>query len=299
MKLEELEAFLAVVDQGSSLAAARALGRRRATLQRQVTRLEEGLGITLLVRTSRGSEVTRVGEAFATRARQLLDEARSLAAFAREGRGAPLLRLGVPPGSPPQLYLVMTQFLRAQLPDCRFAYRVCGPGEALDDPTIDIFAQFRDHLQSAHHRTFVNMRYPIRLLGSPAYLALHGTPQSVDDLVDHELLAWLGYRPDRATLWPRVDGAPFSVQPRIVSDDTHVLRKLASQGLGLALVADAPQMHDKTMGEDLVPVLDGIVGEQGALRIVVPERAAESREVRAVVDAVRALGAEELDFPTM
>ena len=54
MQLNQLEALLAVMEQGSFLAAARMLGRRRATLQAQVRALEEEVGVELLLRGPQG-----------------------------------------------------------------------------------------------------------------------------------------------------------------------------------------------------------------------------------------------------
>lgn len=299
MKLEQLEAFLAVVEHGSTLGAARALDRRRGTVRRQLAELEESVGVELLVRTARGSILTRQGEEFAGRASGLLADARGLRDFARTGDGLRRLRLGVPPGTPPQGYVVLTRMLQSILPGIRVSYRTCGRSEAFADPNIDMFAQFSDHLPPGPHRTFVSLRFPIRILASPSYLEERGRPATAEDLAGHDLLAWTGYRPERSDLWPRLDGTTFALRPCVMSDDTHVLRAMANAGLGLALVADAVQMVGKNVGEVLEPVLDDLVGERGRMRILLPERSARSAEVRAVVRMVREIGLPEADWPEM
>ena len=65
--------FLAVVDEGSLSAAARALGQTQPTVSRQITALERSLGITLFERSGRSVFLTPSGV-------ELLDHVRSMAA---------------------------------------------------------------------------------------------------------------------------------------------------------------------------------------------------------------------------
>lgn len=67
MDLEELRAFLTVVDTGSFLAAADSLGVSRTTLRRRVGSLEARAGVTLLESTSQGAVLTEAGQLLAKR----------------------------------------------------------------------------------------------------------------------------------------------------------------------------------------------------------------------------------------
>lgn len=292
MQLNQLEALLGVLEHGSFLAAARALSRRRGTLQAQVEALEDELGHQLLVRSARGAHPTRAGEAFAARARSLLADAEHLRGFLDGPPQLERLRLAVQPGAPPDLFVLMVQVLGVRLPSTRVELVICSPEEAVADPEVDLVAQFRDRLPPGGYRTFVYHRYPIRALASQAYLDARGRPQSVEDLSDHALLAWTGHRPERATSWPRSDGTTFTVSPAVVSNDTHALRTLANAGLGVALVADSPMVDGTGWGEKLVPVLDGVVGETGTGRILIPNRAANAPAVRSFVKLAREFGLE-------
>jgi DNA-binding transcriptional LysR family regulator len=57
----QIRAFLATVEEGSLSAAARALGQTQPTLSRQVTALENSLGLTLFERGHRSMELTQSG----------------------------------------------------------------------------------------------------------------------------------------------------------------------------------------------------------------------------------------------
>lgn len=57
----QIRAFLATAEEGSFSAAARALGQTQPTLSRQITALEEDLGVTLFERGRRSMEITEAG----------------------------------------------------------------------------------------------------------------------------------------------------------------------------------------------------------------------------------------------
>ena len=67
--------FLAVADEGSLSAAARALGQTQPTVSRQIVALEHALSITLFERTGRSVVLTQAGV-------ELLDHVRSMASGA-------------------------------------------------------------------------------------------------------------------------------------------------------------------------------------------------------------------------
>ena len=61
LDLQDVTAFLAVVDTGSFTAASRRLGLAKSNVSRRVARLEERLGARLLERTTRRQRLTEVG----------------------------------------------------------------------------------------------------------------------------------------------------------------------------------------------------------------------------------------------
>jgi LysR family nitrogen assimilation transcriptional regulator len=78
MDIRQLRCFLATVEEGSLSAAALRLQLAQPSLSQQVAKLEEELGVQLLVRTPRGVTPTDSGQALANHARAIL-EALSLA----------------------------------------------------------------------------------------------------------------------------------------------------------------------------------------------------------------------------
>ncbi|MBC7977556.1 MAG: LysR family transcriptional regulator, partial [Myxococcales bacterium] len=60
-RLEEVEAFVAVVEAGGFAAAARRIGRDASVVSRRVASLEARLGVRLLARTTRRTAPTEAG----------------------------------------------------------------------------------------------------------------------------------------------------------------------------------------------------------------------------------------------
>lgn len=72
--LQQLQAFVAVADRQGFRAAAQDIHLSPAALSRRIDRLEQLLGARLFQRTTRDVRLTRVGEAFLSRARAALDD---------------------------------------------------------------------------------------------------------------------------------------------------------------------------------------------------------------------------------
>lgn len=69
-----VEAFVLVAKSGSLTKAESLSGTSKATLSRQLTRLEELLGAQLLLRSPRRMALTEAGRAFLVRSEGLIDE---------------------------------------------------------------------------------------------------------------------------------------------------------------------------------------------------------------------------------
>jgi len=78
MDLRHVRSFLAVAEESSITRAAARLYLTQQALSRQIQMLERGLGVTLLVRTSRGVLLTAAGEELATGAKTLTADVHAL-----------------------------------------------------------------------------------------------------------------------------------------------------------------------------------------------------------------------------
>jgi len=95
----DIHYFIAIAKEGSLVRAAQSLGLTQPALSKSIKRLEKHLGVTLFVRTPKGSELTDAGQAFYGRVRTLSNAMDDAVMEARDlgGGHAGLLRLGITP----------------------------------------------------------------------------------------------------------------------------------------------------------------------------------------------------------
>ncbi len=119
MDLRQLEYFLTVAKTQGFSNAASALGLTQPALSRQVARLEEELGVRLLVRNGRGVEVTEAGQSLAEHAQIILDQVEQVRADMSQRQQSPRGKITV--GLPPRVALTITTELvmsfRERFPD--------------------------------------------------------------------------------------------------------------------------------------------------------------------------------------
>ncbi len=78
------------------------------------------------------------------------------------------------------------------------------------------------------------------VLASPAWLAAHGRPQSIDELHQHRAVGYLNHRTGRTIDWLfSLDEGDCAIRMRetLVVDDTDAYIQAGIQGLGLIRVA--------------------------------------------------------------
>ncbi|MBJ6761888.1 LysR family transcriptional regulator [Myxococcaceae bacterium JPH2] len=116
--LEQLEAFLAVVEEEGITAAAKRLHLSQPTLSRQLRGLEKSLGAQLVVRTARGVALTEAGRRYLTFARQAVDNLRAGAAAVAEVTERPqgTVALGVMASVTAQVAPAMVAAFHARFP---------------------------------------------------------------------------------------------------------------------------------------------------------------------------------------
>lgn len=190
-RFQEMRAFVAVVDAGSFVRAADALDLSKTAVSRLVGDLETRLGTRLLQRTTRKLSLTREGEVFHDRCRQLLDGVAEAEAelSAHTGEAIGQLRLNVP-----------VTFGLLHLAPLWPAFMTLHPKVVLDvtlsDRLVDLVDEGYDlavriaRLQASSlvSRQLTSTR--LILCASPEYLRRHGTPEHPSELARHAVIAY-------------------------------------------------------------------------------------------------------------
>lgn len=282
-ELEDLRAFVEVVETGGFGAAGRRLGLSKSMVSRRVARLEAELGARLLSRTTRGVAATAAGMEFKARAQKVLADlqaAREAVAQA-EGEIVGKLRIAAP------LSFGVTH-LASVLAELAERHPKLEIETSYADRHVDLIGERYDaavRLTTLEDSSLIARRVAAihgAVLAAPAYLERRGEPQTPDDLADHETLT----QGDMA--WRLIDasGRPVVVRPqsRFRADNAHALMAAAVAGLGITVLPTflaGPEIEKGT----LVRVLgDYRLPEAGLYVVRPPPREPAPAGVRALTE---------------
>ncbi|WNV09791.1 LysR family transcriptional regulator [Tardiphaga sp. 709] len=231
MDIEELRTFVEIADAGGVSPAARRLGVSKSIVSRQLARLEAELGVQLLARTTRGAALTEAGITFrdhAARACGEIDAAREL--IQPDGELCGRLRIAVPLTFGPT-------HLAPVLADMARRHPQLHVHTVYSDRFVDLIAEGFDCAIRVGYLPDSNLiaRHvgPIyaKLVASPDYIKAHGSPETPDELVDHQALM------QGTEAWQFMDGDKIiTVRPqgRFKADNGAALVAAALAGLGIA-----------------------------------------------------------------
>jgi DNA-binding transcriptional LysR family regulator len=262
--LDEMQAFIAVIDSGSITAAAEELGQTTSGVSRALGRLEEKLGTTLLTRTTRRLQLTEEGDAFLAQARAIVASVEAAEEHMTARRQRPAGRLRVVAATPVVLHVIapMVAGYRVLYPDVQLELNSSERYIDLLERRTDVALRIGPLADSTlHARPLAHSR--LRVLASPAYLAEHGTPKTVGDLDGHALLGF--NEPDSLNHWPlpgRTD-ALLHIRPAVAVSSGETLRRLALEGAGVVCLSDFMTHRDR---------------DAGTLVQLLPERTVEVRQ---------------------
>jgi DNA-binding transcriptional LysR family regulator len=236
--LGDVETFVTVVERGSLTAAAVALSTTPSVISRALARLETRLGTQLLRRTTRSLGLTDAGRLYMEQTRaalSLIDDAER-AVQAEGGEVTGRIRISAP-----------TTFGHYRLPTLLQQFAERYPGVRVDlnisNRNVDLAAENFDFAirQGALKDSGMIARKledaQLVLVCSPAYARRKGMPRSVEDLPQHDCLAFLLPRTGRGFPWQFMrNGEELDWQPTSaleVTEDALGVVSLAEAGLGI------------------------------------------------------------------
>ncbi len=249
-----IRSFLAALDRGSLMAAARALATTQPTVGRHIGELETQLGVLLFERTGRGLVPTAHAHRLAEAARAMANAADQLARQAsgaqKSARGSVRISASQPVACvllPP----VLLQ-LRQACPDIQIELVASNALSNLLQREADIALRMARPDQS----TLLCRKVGQVALGAYAhrdYLRRRGTPRTPEDLLAHDLVG-----DDRNTLILRGFAAMGHHLQRehfaLRTDDLSAYQAAVEAGLGVGFLA----RYAARRNTDLVPVLPAL-----------------------------------------
>ena len=286
-RLAALEIFVRVVDAGSFSAVARRQRIGQPAVSKAVVQLEQWLGVSLLMRSTRSVVPTEAGRVFYERAKRTIEEADE-AVLAAQGSakglsGALRVSASICFG---RLHIIpsLSRFL-ADHPDLDLEL-------VLDDRLVDLVNEGID--VALRTGAMPNSNMTARriaegrsvVVATPGYLQRHGTPTSPDELRNHEAIVLTrGGGRDSFTFRKAGAEALVTLQGRLKVTQAEGLREAVTCDLGLAVTAEWLFSPELRSGQ-VVPILQDWALPTTNLFAVYPTGRFASTKARAFVSFV-------------
>jgi DNA-binding transcriptional LysR family regulator len=293
-KLKQIEAFVDVVEKGSLARAALGQQITPVMLGRRIDALEKRLGVKLMHRTTRHLTLTEQGSIFLEYCRKLLGELDYAEKIVSEGRhkatghlivSAPAAfgRLHVAPHAP--------AFLAAH-PNVQISFN-------LTDHVIDLAREGYElgiRIGGVIDPNLVAVKLATNrraVCGTPDYFDRHGIPRTLDDLSQHNCLAFNMQGGQQRGWYFQKDGKPviIKVKGNLDCNDGELLHRWACEGIGLAW-RSTWEIQTQLQAGELITVLDDYALPEYDIMAVYMQQRHLPAKVRFFIDTLKSIYAK-------
>ena len=273
MDWDKLRIFHIVSEAGSFTHAGELLNLSQSAVSRQISSLEESLKVPLFHRHARGLILTEQGEVLYRTAREIYVSVNMAQSRLVENQEKPEGNLKIT-----TTVAFGSVWLTSRIKTFIEMYPDIQVSVVLADNELDLSMREADvairmmppRQPDLIQRHLMIMRY--RIYASPAYLETNGTPKSVDDLDNHQMITY-------------GDGGKFPVDrynwlmegrsPILKVNSTFGIYRAVQSGLGIAALPDYMSHEDS----DLVEVLPNMEGPSFDTYFVYPEELRHNKRI--------------------
>ncbi len=288
MDTDSIRLFVLAADMLNISAAGRRLGFVPSVASARLSKLEVEIGADLFHRSTRKVSLSIAGAEFLPYAKEII--AQEDAAFAALGHGNPnvsgTIRFAAS-STFAQLYIipVLPEFLEKH-PDINIELKLSDTKVNLIEGGFDL--ALRNYAVEDSSLIGRRLAKDIRILcASPTYLEKHGTPETPEDLNEHQLLVFGNAKPRKlksATNRRECSFPPPSGKHRVVCDDGASMRIAAKSGVGISM-SSIWNIYSELEEGTLVRVLDDYqVDDKAAVWLVYPKSNVLTAKVRVFID---------------
>ena len=291
--LDRMQIFARVAELSSFTQAAQVLGLPKASASLAVQQLEAQLGTRLLHRTTRRVQLTQDGQAYYERCKDLLDDVDELQAMFQQPAGTALrgrVRIDMSTGIARQLVL-------PALPELLAHHPLLEVELSSTDRRVDLVREGFDCVirvgpvaePGLVARPLGQVR--VATCASPGYLAKKGTPHTLADLAQHDLVHYVSTLGTRSAGFETVDGNTAAFHPmagRVTVNSAEAYLGACAAGLGLiqAPLLGVRELIDRGL---LVEVLPHHPAPPMPVTLIYPHRRHLPQRVRVVMDWLAAV----------
>ena len=289
VKADDMILFVQVVEEGSFSKVAEKLSLTNSVVSKRIARLEENLNTQLLYRTTRKLSLTDAGRTLYNKAKiaksAFQDAENAVTGYGEDMKGH--IRITMPVVSANFIFSESIAEFCKQHPEVSVELQITNRLVDLIEEGFDLAlrtAVLED--SSLIARRLIDSQWII--CATPAYLKQHGTPQTPEQLQNHECLVYKFDNTANST-WPLyIDGKEqlISVHGRFHSNHLSAIKQAALSDLGIAFL---PQVliYEEIQKNTLTQILQCFTSKKLGLYAVYPKARQPDQKLKLLVAHLR------------
>ena len=271
---ESIRIFIEIVEAGSFIQAAENLRIHRPAVTKALQLLEQHCGTRLMQRTTRRIDLTPDGEAFYRRSKPLLAQADELLeSISSERVLHGQLRVDMPIALAALLVIPRLPEFYSKYPDIEIVLSSSDRRRDMLRDGLDCILRVGE-LDDSDYVPHRMGNIKMTTCASPGYIALHGMPETLENLRDHQAINWVNSNSRRTMPWtfttpegPR----EITLSGKLVVDNSEAYVAAGLAGLGLVQGMNVFLKPYLDSGQ-LVEVLPGNPSPDRKLTLLYPHR---------------------------
>lgn len=281
MDWDKLRIFHAVAEAGSFTHAGEALNLSQSAVSRQISTLEESLGVSLFHRHARGLLLTEQGELLQKAAKEIFGKLSMI-----EGQLVDSRQLPEGPLRITTTEFIGSTWLAPRLADLRTSHPDIQLTLLLDDRILNLGMReadaairlYKPEQPDLVQRPLATIHFHI--YAARAYIDAHGVPKSIKDLRNHTLIGYPEGTPapfaDQNWLFRAAGVDPHESNNLLMMNSLYAIHRAVEGGAGLATLPDylVPGSHG-----DLVRILPDVAPPTVEMFFVYPEERRHSQRI--------------------
>jgi DNA-binding transcriptional LysR family regulator len=286
-RLGAMRVFVSVAKLGSFTEAARRLQLSPSVVTRSIAQLEDALGLTLLLRTTRSLRLTERGELYLESCRQILQD---LDSAERQVRGEDAEPRGTLKVAAPVVFgrlhvLPIVNGVLREHREVAVELTLSDRNVHLVEEGVDVAVRIGELADSSLIAVKLGVVSRV-VVASPAYLKERGVPKSPAELAAHDIVAFEGLGVTNE--W-RFDGGskPVPLEPRLIVNSIDASIAAAEAGIGITR-ALSYQVQASVVAGRLTPILQQFAPPPMPINAIYPARRIASANIAVFIKTARA-----------
>lgn len=256
-EMSEMELFVKVVEEGSFSSTARYLGVTPSSISKQVSQLETHLCVRLFQRTTRKQKLTEAGEIYYQHSKRIIEDIREAKLAVSQLSNSPSGNLHITAEVD-----FASVFIEPIIPEFLQLYPDINVRITMSASLTDIFENGIDlairmgHLEDSSMIARKLITSNSIICASPQYLKQYGTPQTPEDLLQHNCISFKTQSGE--VIWNfevsgEIECIPIKCRTNVNS--LSFLRGLAMANTGIVMIP-VWMISEQLKKSQLIPILE-------------------------------------------